>query len=320
MTNPVTREHVVWAYRLILGREPENDDVVTFQLEHAKSVADLRDAFLRSDEFAASRAAAPEPGAKKQSIAPRIEAITDAGVLQTIFDNTARVWEGLGKAEPHWSVLTAENYRADQFKAHEKAFFDSGLHEVNEINSALKRNGLDWPATGACLEYGCGVGRVTWALASKFERVYGIDISAAHLAKAREHLSDLAPGRTVELRQVSKIDDLDTLPDLDFFYSRIVLQHNPPPVIERILNRLMQALQPGGIGVFQVPTMIPSYEFSANEYLMTVKSGEIRGMEMHMLTQQRVFELVAAAGCRPVEVWADRAAMPYQSHTFLITR
>jgi FkbM family methyltransferase len=47
---PVTREAVVWAYRILLGRDPENEDVIQRNL-HLQSVAVLRDNILRSAEF-----------------------------------------------------------------------------------------------------------------------------------------------------------------------------------------------------------------------------------------------------------------------------
>jgi hypothetical protein len=36
----------------------------------------------------------------------------------------------------------------------------------------------------------------------------------------------------------------------DFFYSVIVLQHNPPPVIVHMLKTVFAQLNPGGIGYF----------------------------------------------------------------------
>lgn len=47
----LTREEVVWAYRLILGREPENEAVVAANCQLRDS-ATLRTAFLNCDEFA----------------------------------------------------------------------------------------------------------------------------------------------------------------------------------------------------------------------------------------------------------------------------
>ena len=48
-TPAVSREDVVSAYRLILGREPESEDVIRTHLAH-RSLADLRATFLESRE------------------------------------------------------------------------------------------------------------------------------------------------------------------------------------------------------------------------------------------------------------------------------
>ena len=50
----VTREHVVWGYRLFLGREPESEFVVAQKLAAVRTVEDLRQAFVISGEFRAS--------------------------------------------------------------------------------------------------------------------------------------------------------------------------------------------------------------------------------------------------------------------------
>ena len=46
--NAVTPEHVRWAYRLFLDREPENKRVLE---RNVKSTAELRESFMRSNEF-----------------------------------------------------------------------------------------------------------------------------------------------------------------------------------------------------------------------------------------------------------------------------
>jgi len=47
----VSTDEVIAAYRLILGREPDNDQVVAAHAKQYQSVAELRAAFLRSHEF-----------------------------------------------------------------------------------------------------------------------------------------------------------------------------------------------------------------------------------------------------------------------------
>src|SRR5438309_1511692 len=51
----VTSEEVVAAYRLILGREPESEEIVRFQAARYSSLRELRHAFIYSHEFLTSR-------------------------------------------------------------------------------------------------------------------------------------------------------------------------------------------------------------------------------------------------------------------------
>ncbi len=47
----VTRQHVIWAYRLLLGREPENREVIAARLNGHYTVPALRSEILTSPEF-----------------------------------------------------------------------------------------------------------------------------------------------------------------------------------------------------------------------------------------------------------------------------
>src|SRR5207237_206556 len=47
----LTREHVVWAYRLLLDREPENDDVIAPKLAGSRDTRELRRHLITSSEF-----------------------------------------------------------------------------------------------------------------------------------------------------------------------------------------------------------------------------------------------------------------------------
>jgi FkbM family methyltransferase len=47
----LTREHVVWAYRLLLDREPENEDVIGPKLAGSRDTKELRSHFVTSTEY-----------------------------------------------------------------------------------------------------------------------------------------------------------------------------------------------------------------------------------------------------------------------------
>ena len=47
----LTRDHVVWAYRLLLDRDPENEDVIGPKLAGSRNTAELRHHLITSAEF-----------------------------------------------------------------------------------------------------------------------------------------------------------------------------------------------------------------------------------------------------------------------------
>jgi SAM-dependent methyltransferase len=147
-------------------------------------------------------------------------------------------------------------------------------------------------------------------MAAASGRVMAYDISEPHLALGRARAAAL--GRTnIRMNAIG-----DALPDgfeaCDLFYSRIVLQHNPPPIIGLVLQKLIRALKPGGIGIFQVPTYCVGYSFDLGKFL---QSGQPQDMEMHCFPQEELFSLVAQAGARLVEVREDDA--PGQRNLFI---
>lgn len=47
----VTRTSVIFAYQLILGREPESEEVITYHMTHSNTLSSLRSTFFDSEEF-----------------------------------------------------------------------------------------------------------------------------------------------------------------------------------------------------------------------------------------------------------------------------
>lgn len=303
-TDKTNREAVTWAYRLFLDREPENDAVVAEHLASSPKISALREVFIGSGEFRARVPAALKPLLRGDEPPRTIETNGDPALLQRLFEHVNRSWQHLGETDPYWSVLTSPEYRGQPSPEDIARFFASGAAEVGRLQNALARIGLQLDGNGTCIEYGCGLGRVTRHLAPHFARTVGVDISAAHLKLARE-LADADGVRGVEWLHLPTLDRLSALPKADFIYSMIVLQHNPPPVIERILIAFAQSLKPGGVAYFQVPTYRSDYEFQLADYVRDQLNR--REMEMHAFPQQRVFEIFAEVGAVPISVVEDGA-------------
>jgi SAM-dependent methyltransferase len=101
------------------------------------------------------------------------------------------------------------------------------------------------------LDIGCGVGRLTRALAARAARVYAIDVSSEMLALARTHHAELANIEWILGDGVS----LAGVPDgeIDGCISHVVFQHIPDPAVTLgYVAEMGRVLKPGGWSGFQV--------------------------------------------------------------------
>ena len=101
-------------------------------------------------------------------------------------------------------------------------------------------------------DFGCGVGRLTQALARRHDRVVGADISPVMIDLARR--LNRYPDRAEYM--CTAATGLETLPgrSFDCIYSNIVLQHVPPGLSVQYLHEFFRLLEPNGLLVFQLPS------------------------------------------------------------------
>jgi SAM-dependent methyltransferase len=316
--DPCTKEAITWAYRLFLDREPENDGVIVEKAERLRSLRDLRHEFLQSEEFCEKNYYFPTVSPFNEGAGMSIEEVQSEADLQTLFRHIQASWEHLGETEPHWSVLSTSRFLQANLDHSRSEFYQSGKNDMARSISTLRRNGIDPGSLKSCLEYGCGLGRVTRWFAEHFQTVHGFDISSAHLRAAEEYLSGVGL-QNVTLRQVRSVEDLADLPRVDMVYSLLVLQHNPPPLIKLLIGALLRALHPGGVAIFQVPTYGNGYRFCLRDYLNA--RAQKREIEMHVLPQRQVFEIIREQGARVLEVIQDNCAGDtLRSNTFVVQK
>lgn len=331
-----TREDVLWCYRTVLEREPESEAVITEKMT-APSVRDLVAAFFSSDEFARQvfdrldprPPLEPPPPIVVHAAAPvvpmvhplnlprsRIDVDVSPAELGAAVRKVKAAWTALGLTSAHHSVLTADQFLPENLPGTIADFWQSGAGEAADAVEIFRHHGVD-VERATCVEYGCGVGRVTTQLAQHFGQVVGYDISAHHLGYATARATEL--GLTnLRVHEVAETF-LEALEPCDAFYSRIVFQHNPPPIIRELIRLALAALRPGGVAIFQVPTYQIGYSFDAARWLASYHGD---GMEMHCVPQPLVFELIAAAGCVPLEVREDGSTgdSRFVSHTFVVRK
>ena len=158
-------------------------------------------------------------------------------------------WEEMGRLDPLWAVLTEPKAQYQRWDV--ETFFRTGAEEIRSVMDEACR--LGYPRQrDVALDFGCGVGRLTRALADYFRKSYGVDISEAMVTKARELNGDLSNCEFA----VNARADLKAFPDemFDFIYSARVLQHLPSQkAIEQYISEFSRVLKNGGLLVFQVP-------------------------------------------------------------------
>jgi SAM-dependent methyltransferase len=166
------------------------------------------------------------------------------------FDRLASTWDVLGTCDPLWAILTRPGTGEGRWDVEE--FFRSGQEQVDAA-LGLVEGDIGWSLnSGAALDFGCGVGRLTQALCRRFEVVQGVDI-APSMIEAAEQFNRYGDRCHYH---VNIREDLAMFPDasFDFIYSTYVLQHMHPVFARGYVQEFVRLLAPRGVALFQIPT------------------------------------------------------------------
>jgi SAM-dependent methyltransferase len=164
----------------------------------------------------------------------------------------------MGEADSrrYWDERARENalfYVDNEIEYHEPdldTFWRRG-EEVVEL--MLDMVGLEIRRDESVLDIGCGVGRLTRALARRAGHVYGLDVSPQMLQLAEEHNGQLDNVTWLQGdgRGLGPLDDAS----VDGCFSHVVFQHIPDPAITlNYVREMGRVLRPGGWALFQVST------------------------------------------------------------------
>lgn len=158
-------------------------------------------------------------------------------------------WDRHAAVDPLWTVLAFPDKSGGRWTVAE--FMKTGEREIALLFHRFAELQLV-PRGRRALDFGCGVGRLTQALARRHDRVLGADISPVmiDLANRLNHY----PGRAEYLCTAEA--GIETLPDASFdcVYTNIVLQHVAADAAVRYLHQFFRLLEPGGLLVFQLPS------------------------------------------------------------------
>jgi SAM-dependent methyltransferase len=166
-----------------------------------------------------------------------------------MLQDSSDYWDRHARRDPLWAILSDTGKREGQWDV--ARFFQTGISEIASLFYELEAQQFV-PRRGTALDFGCGVGRLTQALAPRFDRVVGVDVSPA--------MRDLAMRFNACPQTVSYVcnqtTDLRVFRDqsFDFIVSNIVLQHVRPEITRSYLAEFLRVLTPGGLAVFQLPS------------------------------------------------------------------
>lgn len=230
-----------------------------------------------------------------------------------------RHWEDMARTDALWAVLTDPTKQGGGWD--EAEFYATGRATIAAHLALLPAPGPGCPPERA-LDFGCGVGRLTWALADHFPCVTGVDISAVMLDRARGHRTG---DEAVEF-VLNTTPDLRAWPDgtFDLVYSHLVLQHNPRPLMESFIGEFCRVCRPGGHVMFQLPARLALPRVRKPWWLWVWPPVLIRRtwrafnrlaavhgvMATNVLPVERVRELLAAAGMTNQREFEDVSAGP----------
>jgi SAM-dependent methyltransferase len=173
-------------------------------------------------------------------------------------DRHRAAWEDWGRVDPFWAVLSEADARHGGWDV--DRFFATGVDMVATMLTHV--GGYGRPERHeVALDFGCGLGRLTRALAPHFTRTYGLDVASTMIEEARR--LDSGPDRSGAVFVLHDRDDLSGYEtgSIDFLSCLLVLQHLPSrEAIETYLREFVRVLAPGGASVVQLPVHVPKAE------------------------------------------------------------
>jgi SAM-dependent methyltransferase len=155
-------------------------------------------------------------------------------------DNSRAFWDAKASENPYWYVSSYGPY-ADR---NLNEFWEAGHRIWRDLHRTI---GYVPASSNVVVEVGCGVGRLTRAIASDVGHVHAFDISEGMLAVARRSAPANATFHRGEGDSLGGVGD--GVADLAVAYC--VFQHLPSTdVLRRYLGEMRRVVKPGGVLAF----------------------------------------------------------------------
>ncbi len=233
-------------------------------------------------------------------------------------------WQTFGKTDPFWAILSNNDKKKGKWEIEE--FFETGRKEIADVLSYAAALPVS-PRREQALDFGCGVGRLTQALAPHFDQVVGIDIAPSMIELADKYNQFGAKCRYL----VNDTADLAVLSSdsIDFIYSNIVLQHMQPLYSQQYIKEFCRVLAPNGLLIFQIPSE-PTAPLRRRQRIKRLipplllrqlrRFKDTAVIEMYAVERSEVIRLVEEHRGRVVDIQPDDSASGWISFRYCVTK
>jgi len=308
-----------------VSKHQQMDAVQTLQVElarQAETVQRLQGELARQVE--AVQVLHAELARQLQGFEPRMAKRFVERTQQEIdLQELQKNWNEFAQIDPLWAIITWPEKKGNKWDVEE--FFSLGVHDIEAVMNHASSLGIIRQRRRA-LDFGCGVGRITQALARHFEEVCGIDIAPAMIELAKQYNRYGEKCRYY----VNNTDDLTLFTDssFDFIFTIITLQHIKPPYTKNYIREFLRILAPQGLLIFQLPSepiqpgrpvydsTVESYEFRYDQH-----SSPQPYMEMYGIHRQEVTRFLEENGGEILAVLEDQSSGPnWVSFKYFVTK
>jgi SAM-dependent methyltransferase len=167
-------------------------------------------------------------------------------------------WDRAAREDAFFNILTIPGKEGGRWTADE--FFEHGRQEIDYVIERLNRLGFRDSRHRTAVDFGCGVGRLTQALANHYEVAFGVDASGEMIAQADKWAGEFDMAhRCVFFHNEEPDLRFVKAGTADIIYSMITLQHMPNELQKAYVQEFMRIISDDGVAVFEVPEG-PDYE------------------------------------------------------------
>ena len=230
-------------------------------------------------------------------------------------------WNKLAETDPFRAILDGAGCTDPE------SFFATGKIEIGEVIEYAAT--LNFPKSRKkALDFGCGAGRLTQALAEHFDEVRGVDISPVMIQLAEKHNQHPERCRYVlnEEGHLRQFEDRQ----FDLIYSNITLQHMRPRWSKAYIQDFVRLLAPGGLLIFLVPDrriaplrarLLPgnAYQYLVHFSWPLMHPGQSL-VEMFGVRQKTVLRLIDQHGGKTLDVHPmESAGEDWETYRYAVT-